>query len=604
MFKKRRAAGTLTFSCAIATLFSVLAQPAHALSKAPHDFNGDGKSDLLWTQSSSGATVMWLMNGAAPPARLAAANLGGSLDWSVTQVGDFNGDGSADLVWRQASTGATVLWFMQGTTRQSAAFIGGSTDWSVSGTGDYNGDGKTDLLWRQASTGATVVHLMNGAAVITSASLGGSTLVAQSGIYGSRGTPAPANVPGARNWDAGWQDAGGNFWVFGGQGFDSTGAASGLNDLWRYNPSSGLWTWEWGSNTVNAIGVYAVRGAAAAANAPGARENMAYWSDASGNLWLFGGYGSDGTGTLGYLSDLWEYSPTTGQWTWVGGPSTTNSAGTFGTLGTESAGNWPSARYGAVSWKDSAGNIWLFGGYGVDSAGSTAAYLNDLWKLDVGNGRWTWMSGSKVSGAAGVYGNKGVEAAGNVPGARGGGQTWTDGKGNFWLFGGYGVDSLGAVDYINDLWKYNVATGRWTWANGSNVAGALGVYGTRGSPATGNTPGARGGSVGWLDAGGDLWLFGGFGYDSVKGSDDLNDTWRYNVAAGTWTWVNGSNLTAAAGQYGALRVPSTATQPGARDSGVAWSDSRGHVWLFGGAGYDSAGTYNTYGLNDVFEFIP
>jgi len=33
------------------------------------------------------------------------------------------------------------------------------------------------------------------------------------------------------------------------------------------------------------------------------------WSDASGNLWLFGGEGFDSTGTEGTLNDLWEYQP-------------------------------------------------------------------------------------------------------------------------------------------------------------------------------------------------------------------------------------------------------------------------------------------------------
>ena len=100
-----------------------------------------------------------------------------------------------------------------------------------------------------------------------------------------------------------------------------------------------------------------------------------------GNLWLFGGYGYNATGGLGALNDLWRYSPSTGQWTWVSGGDGNNASGVYGTLGTASAGNVPGARQAATSWIDSSGKLWLFGGYGYDSSGSLG-YLNDLWQYN------------------------------------------------------------------------------------------------------------------------------------------------------------------------------------------------------------------------------
>jgi N-acetylneuraminic acid mutarotase len=104
--------------------------------------------------------------------------------------------------------------------------------------------------------------------------------------------------------------------------------------------------------------------------------------DSSGNFWLFGGFDYDGGTTNQYLNDLWEFSPTTREWTWVGGSETGEAKGVYGTLGTPSASNVPGARGSegiAVTWTDSSGNFWLFGGEGYDSTG-TLGELNDLWR--------------------------------------------------------------------------------------------------------------------------------------------------------------------------------------------------------------------------------
>ena len=84
-------------------------------------------------------------------------------------------------------------------------------------------------------------------------------------------------------------------------------------------------------------------------------------------------------GDLGDLNDLWQYSPSTGQWTWVSGGNAANASGAYGTQGTASAGSVPGARQAANSWIDSSGNLWLFGGAGYGSTGN--GYLNDLWQF-------------------------------------------------------------------------------------------------------------------------------------------------------------------------------------------------------------------------------
>jgi N-acetylneuraminic acid mutarotase len=168
-----------------------------------------------------------------------------------------------------------------------------------------------------------------------------------------------------------------------------------------------------------------------------------------------------------------------------------------------------------MSWTDSIGNLWLFGGVGLDSTFGGA--LNDLWKFDSTN--WTWVSGSNLANKYGVYGTKELAAAGNVPGGREEAVSWTDSSGNLWLFGGGGVNGL-----LNDLWKFD--SSNWAWMSGSNTSYQRGVYGIKREEA-GNMPGSRSGSVSWADSHGNLWLFGGSGLDSAGNSGLLNDLWRY-----------------------------------------------------------------------------
>jgi len=87
----------------------------------------------------------------------------------------------------------------------------------------------------------------------------------------------------------------------------------------------------------------------------------------------------------------------------VSGANTIRQAGIYGTQGTADPSNVPGGRQFAVSWTDKSGNLWLFGGNGVDAI---VGYLNDLWKFDGTN--WTWVKGSTNGNAGGVYGTQGV----------------------------------------------------------------------------------------------------------------------------------------------------------------------------------------------------
>jgi N-acetylneuraminic acid mutarotase len=404
----------------------------------------------------------------------------------------------------------------------------------------------------------------------------------QPGVYGTLGVPAATNLPGGRDSSATWTDAQGNFWLFGGIGYDSTQTYGVLNDLWEY--SAGQWTWVGGSNLVDQPGVYGMQGVADPGNVPSARKGSVSWIDGSGNFWLFGGLDPSFPGDE--YNDLWKYNA--GEWTWVSGANVPEEPGVYGDLGVASATNVPGARVSAVGWIDATGALWLFGGDGYDSADSFGQ-LNDLWKFS--SGEWTWMGGSNLISQLGVYGTMGTASATNVPGSRRLAVGWTDKAGDFWLFGGTGCAST-TCDELNDLWEYS--SGQWTWVGGSNSTDQPGVYGTLGTASASNFPGARDSALTLVDASGNVWLFAGEGYDSDGKYGQLNDLWKYS--AGLWIWENGADLGNQSAIFGTKGTSAPGNTPGAVTGSFGWIDPSGDLWIFGGGGYASDGSGELNGL--------
>jgi hypothetical protein len=526
-------------------------------------------------------------------------------------------------------------------------------------------------------------------------------------------TPAPpyptsnSNTPGGRELAMTWTDNLGNHWLFGGQGYEVTHSGSVafpgyLNDMWVWQNwwTPGAWipaNIPIEENTAGLVPsyyaniqplqsrdgspVYSVMGTAPVScsfpnqtcTIPGARWGGVTWTDAAGgagstgNLWLFGGQGygidpSDPTGTtvtFGLLSDVWEFNLVNGGT--AGAPcaydlyNSTTQTGT-GT-GTYTNCEWifeggsqkvnqpttstaPGGRWGASFYTDANHNLWMFGGQGYDSA-SNVGLLNDLWECAATSTPCTWTlvssgSSSTTTVAAnqeGVYGTQNTAAGNNVPGGRQNGVLWVDSSGNVWLFGGWGLDSVGTTAtglgpgnaqigaILNDLWEYNPTTKEWTWISGSNKADQNGVYGTQGisnivlNASTTNMPGSRWGAVGWVDpdssAGTNLFLFGGFGFgsNSTEPTGFLNDVWEFQSSTGQWIWWKGSADVDQTGQYvinpvSFFQLPNTTVAVGARRGAAMWTpDSLGYVFMFGGQGYAAAG--GSYGeLNDLWIYLP
>lgn len=117
------------------------------------DFNGDGKADVFWRNTATGANSIWLSANASTYQSVRSVT---DTAWVVAGIGDFNGDGKSDLFWRNVSTGSNSIWLSADANKYQASGTK-EPEWSVAGVADFNGDGKADVLWRNSTTGANQI---------------------------------------------------------------------------------------------------------------------------------------------------------------------------------------------------------------------------------------------------------------------------------------------------------------------------------------------------------------------------------------------------------------------------------------------------------------
>jgi hypothetical protein len=129
---------------------TVTVNPRVATRRLRTDFDGDGMADLFWRNSSNAGTAIWFMNG------LTTRSVGypgiAELAWTPVAFGDMTGDGKSDIFWRHTN-GSTGMWVMNGASYRWFSYTTMPSPWGVIASGDFNGDGTYDLLWRNSSTG-------------------------------------------------------------------------------------------------------------------------------------------------------------------------------------------------------------------------------------------------------------------------------------------------------------------------------------------------------------------------------------------------------------------------------------------------------------------
>ncbi|MGB0431027.1 MAG: choice-of-anchor D domain-containing protein, partial [Bacteroidia bacterium] len=421
--------------------------------------------------------------------------------------------------------------------------------------------------------------------------LAGSDDADQTGTY-----TGSTKTPGGRFGASGYIDASGNLWLFGGLGYYDTATEGYLNDLWKWDGSN--WSWEGGNNAINTKANYGTQGQASASSWPRSASESNYWLDNDGNFWLFGGRGTDDNNNTGDLNDLWVWNGS--QWAYMDGDKTRSSRGDFNSIGNATSSTEPSARRKGTQWVDENGDLYLFGGRGKDGNGATS-WLSDLWKYDISAGRWTWMAGSKTGNEEGVYGTQGNTASGVYPGGRQKAVAWVDPSGNLVLYGGQGLDVNGDQGDLSDMWVWNGS--QWAWTSGSDTRNDAGNYGSINATSSDNYPSGRADAMGWIDANGTIWFFGGDGIDASGNTGYLNDLWSMDMSfiwegtSSTWS-TNGNWKHGGVAKSGyPVKIPSGLSSYPTLSSDVALTD----VEIENGASL-TIGAGNTLSITGEFKY--
>ncbi|MDH5305218.1 MAG: FG-GAP-like repeat-containing protein [Gammaproteobacteria bacterium] len=279
---------------------------AAVLASYPQDMNGNGQADILWRNSASGQNWLYLMSGASIVGSIGVNTV--PTTWEIVGNGDYNGDTNADILWRNSSTGQNWMYLMSGATIASS--VGVNTvpaPWKIAGNGDYNGDGNADILWRNSSTGQNWMYLMDGATITSS--LGVNTVPVIWDIVGN------SDYNGDGNADILWRNSSsGQNWMYlmNGAAIDSSVGVNTVSDTAWTVAGSGDYNGDgnadilWRNNSTGQNWVYLMNGASIATSA-GINTVSTVWQIAGS-----GDYDGDGKSDL-----LWRHGATGQNWLYL-----------------------------------------------------------------------------------------------------------------------------------------------------------------------------------------------------------------------------------------------------------------------------------------------
>jgi hypothetical protein len=135
------------------------------------DFNLDGTTDILWYNSSTTDVDLW---------KISNGKWAGSVDigthpagYNLIARGDYDHDGNLDLLWFNPTSGDVDIWKLQNGQWVGSSDVGHHPLGAQALVdGDFNGDGTRDLLWYDASSNSAEVWMMQNGQWAASVDIG------------------------------------------------------------------------------------------------------------------------------------------------------------------------------------------------------------------------------------------------------------------------------------------------------------------------------------------------------------------------------------------------------------------------------------------------
>jgi hypothetical protein len=129
------------------------------------DVDGDGKADVIWKDARNNKLATWFMDG-ANISQATDETKGLDTLWRLVGVGDLNLDSQADIVWRNEASGAVQAWLMQaGSFSEERAIVEGSIDstqWQVKAIGDFCSPGCDDVYCKHSESSTVKILTLDG----------------------------------------------------------------------------------------------------------------------------------------------------------------------------------------------------------------------------------------------------------------------------------------------------------------------------------------------------------------------------------------------------------------------------------------------------------
>lgn len=138
------------------------------------DFNGDGRDDFLW-RLPNGVIMAWRVNANLTTTTVMLSGVPQlPAAWTPAAILDLDGDGVDDVLWHNTQTGQVNAWLIKNFARVAGGIVSSSVPswWKVIGATDLDDDGKADVVWRNSLTGQVNVWCMSGVQRIANGPVG------------------------------------------------------------------------------------------------------------------------------------------------------------------------------------------------------------------------------------------------------------------------------------------------------------------------------------------------------------------------------------------------------------------------------------------------